>query len=276
METLLSRFAGDLVSAVEAGCREGAEKVVLLSGGVDSLTCLMIALRLWGVDGVRTITIEGLKTYDSRKALATAKFYGVRNDVATVNLNALVPVIAKESSGTGYTSLFEALVHASLKVAFAQVSIDGADVITGEGADGLYGSTGSFAYIGAKKLAAEKGIAVDEALSIMRWKEQKRTKKTQTQVWKDGINEAGGNWVMPFIAQSYPYIRQATFGEIRPRDKRFARDLLVKEFGVPLHVAKRKRQNMQGGTGLYELLGKELMEKTGAQSPNAAVKELCR
>lgn len=262
------------------------KKVIMLSGGIDSLVMLAAARKIWPTADIQCVTLVGLDTYDSKKASATANYFNCKQHICQLTLDTVMPILISDLAGTGYLRLFMGLLDAYYECALRHGDLSlckDADVFYGEGADGMYGSSGPFKYIRAGEVAAAEGITKDEARTRLKAqyladKFKKRGKGAEGDVIMRAVTErCGGHAVLPYLDRRYKYVEELPFSVIDPNNKTWVKEATRIRYNLPPEMVNRKRVAFEIGTGLYYLAESELQRLYPelGKSVNKIVTHLC-
>ena len=269
------KYLDQLVRIVrERSINPDEPRVVMLSGGVDSLMLLAIAARLFP-GRVEALTIAGdANTSDVIRAANAAEdfaipFFVVRVGIADILANLEI------ARGTEIRTLSRFLFYVTHRIAFEQFDIDGRDVLQGDGADALYGSSSARIYVRANDVARERGCSLDEARTFLKrqhFADSLRFGSGTGAAFASLAEEYGGNAVQPYLDERVRWINDLPYSLVQPNRKQFPRDALQEVWGIDATGARRI--SMQEGSGLYEQLKIILPLLVGADSPNVAVRKL--
>ncbi len=244
--------------------------ILMLSGGVDSL--LLGAITRKKHKNFESITVAGLNTEDIKIARQSAYQLGIDNTIIQISLDEIFDNLHL-AKGKDIKTVFSLQAYLMLVLAFKKFSVSGFDLLMGTGGDNLLGSTDSFMYLEANKIAKELGISKNEARTIckQRYFQKSISAKKPSgagHLFRFAAVEAGGHPVQPFKNERLFWVNDLPYEFARPDKKLFNRKA-ISSLGFNSKMAKRI--TMQQGTGLYKLIQRRLMSETGAQNPNAAV-----
>lgn len=265
------RFLRDL----DAACAgTGPQHVVLLSGGLDSLAILACLVRRHGPDAVLAATLEGAPGADPEAARKVAEAHGVYHQVLRYGLDefrALVPRLR----GTGYRNLFDCIFRLGAEVFLDWIGdLSGRTVYVGQGADSLYGTTGPFQGMQAKKIAALRGLEMAEAREVAR-REYRAKARASREPFSEAVAARGGEVVLPYMAGPLEWVLDAVpMTEMGVATKRWVRDALREGWGVPEALARR-RIAMELGLGWYYEAKAWALEDRRVRSGPKAAQLLC-
>jgi len=267
-EDIKNKYIDDLKEAMIAQSKH-KNKVMLLSGGMDSLLLLLIAVEAFGKDDIVCYTFVGkddngkvLDTYDLQKATMTAKELGLMHKVFSYSKTEVMSMFP-QFKGTNMKKYFDLFGMAFFRLFLNDAKITDSDIIWGEGADRLYGSVSSYVYMDTTRLAKEKGISRLEAKNMIKenWFNDKSNYSDDTYFYM-WLKEGNNNIVTPYCSPTVEWINKVSFDIIKPLNKGFVREAILNRWpAVKEDLVKRKRTFMEGGTGLYDIIKEELLQQ---------------
>jgi hypothetical protein len=276
IDGLAERFWSDLSSSIRDKVSDlDTPPICLLSGGVDSLLLASIALDIWG--SVDTVTFGSSITADLNRARGAAYRLGVDNRIVVVTLDEIMDSLHLVK-GKDITSVFMLQFYLTHVLSFAKYDISGRDILQGDWADLLLGSSApGFTYISTPTVAEDMGITMDEArthLKIKKFNDSKREiNKRSGPMFARIVTGLSGRPVQPYIDDRVAWVNELPYSVSRPDKK------LLSHRAMCLHgidSSGSKKTTMQDGSGIYRALQQRLMDLTGCGTPNSAVASVVR
>jgi len=263
-----AKYVADLKTEMMNQCKF-KDKIMLLSGGYDSLLLLLIAKDCFGAKNIKAYTFVGrnddgsiMNTYDLEKATATAKELGISHTVFAYTKDQIINKFPS-FAGTKMTKFFDIFSMAFFRLFLDDAKITNSDIIWGEGADRLYGSVSSYMYMDTSRIAKEKNITRIEAMNYLKesWFADKSNFSDDTYFYQF-LKEGNNNVVTPYCSPSVEWINKVSADIIKPKTKGFVKETIMHIWpNLNEKIVTRKRTFMEGGTGLYEIVKEEMIKK---------------
>lgn len=258
------------------------DKAMLLSGGMDSLLLLLVVIECFGVNNIKCYTFVGkddlcnvMQTYDLEKAQLTAKSLNVPLTVFAYTKQEIMNVF---QTFTGVEKVFDLVSMGFFKLFTNDANITNSDIIWGEGADRLYGSTSSYLYMDTTRLTKELGISRIEAKNKIKSDWFNRTdNKSDLTYFFQCLTAGNNNVILPYQSDRVKWMNKVSFDIVKPLNKGFVREAILERWPhLSEDLVKRKRTFMEGGTGLYEIIKADLLKQyPGIKQANKIAKMIC-
>jgi len=236
------KYFNDLKNIIEEKSKYN-KKLVLLSGGIDSLLLLTLAVELFGKNKVCALTVNSKDTKDNLFAKKFAEYFNIKHIEKKYDFNYICQkiVLLPKKLNVWHTFYYFYIKEALLEEKYSKY-----DIFWGEGADGLYGSTMYFIYLGLKDLVKE-GKSEEEAKIILKKKfYNSNISANLTFLFKELI-EPKNNFIMPYKDERLKYILDIPNTD----DKNFVKEGLKNVYSLPEDIVNVKRIYMQRGLGVY-------------------------
>ena len=251
--------------------------VLMLSGGVDSMLLGCILKEYYGLKD--SITVGCVKdTHDVKVSQDTAQKLGINNNLVLTTLEEVMDNIDL-CKGKNIKSLFNMVYYLTFKLCLEKVNVKGLDLVQGDGADTLLGSLQVFMYRDTPHIMKKYNVDQDTARTIIKQQfyadaidPTKDVKKGSGHLFVQIAQELGANPIMAFKhPDTLRWVNDVLYSFARPDKKTLPKEV-IKYLGYnPENV---KRTIMEKGTGIYEIVGDKIMQMTGKNSPNNAVKTI--
>jgi len=269
LEEVCSKYITQLTESIEAQRKyKKNPPIIMLSGGVDSMILGAIAKTVYGE--VISLTVAGKNTPDIQVARKTAYHLGIENIIIQVSYNEIMKGL-ESAKGRNIKNVFSLLFYLMFQSAFKKYPVKHFDLLQGDGADSLLGSTSSFIYMKCAEIAEKENITKDEARTICKQKffqDSMRLKRGTADLFKSIANEESANAVQPFRDPKVFWVNDLPYSLSRPDKKLLHREVIKKLGYNPKNV---KRVTMQQGTGFYEVMKQNLINQTNCKNANQAV-----
>lgn len=271
---LQERYLNQLVEITDEARRfRDKPPLVLLSGGTDSFVLLALAVRQYGT--VKAMTIMGdQETKDIRLAREAAKMFDVPLDIVRISFEDILANL-QLVRGTNLRSPYSLQFIIVHNLAFSRYDIREYDVLQGDGADSLYGSTGPFTYKEVPDLMRKHGWTTDEARTFCKQRyfhEGIRIGRGDGNRFIALVEKFGGNPIQPYRSEQVRWVNDLPWSIVRPHTKGFIRDALRDVWNVDAGAPRRIA--MQLGSGQYQTLKALLPELAGTATWHSALKVL--
>ena len=251
--------------------------VLMLSGGVDSMLLGCILKEFYGLKD--SITVGCVKdTHDVKVSQDTAEKLGINNNLVLTTLEEVLDNVFL-CRGKNIKSLFNMVYYLTFRLCLEKVNVKGLDLVQGDGADTLLGSLQVFMYRDVPHYMKKYNVDKDTAKTMIKQKyyadaidPTKDTKKGSGHLFVEIAQELGANPIMAFKhPDTLRWVNDVLYSFARPDKKTLPKEV-IKYLGYnPENV---KRTIMEKGTGIYEIVGDKIMQMTGKNSPNNAVKTI--
>ena len=251
--------------------------VLMLSGGVDSMLLGCILKEFYGLKD--SITVGCVKdTHDVKVSQDTAEKLGINNNLVLTTLEEVLDNVFL-CKGKNIKSLFNMVYYLTFRLCMEKVNVKGLDLVQGDGADTLLGSLQVFMYRDVPHYMKKYNVDKDTAKTMIKQKyyadaidPTKDTKKGSGHLFVEIAQELGANPIMAFKhPDTLRWVNDVLYSFARPDKKTLPKEV-IKYLGYnPENV---KRTIMEKGTGIYEIVGDKIMQMTGKNSPNNAVKTI--
>jgi asparagine synthetase B (glutamine-hydrolysing) len=255
------------------------KRIVLLSGGTDSLLLLAVARHLWPGEPLTALTIHGRDTPDFQSACAVARYFGVEHSILSLTAETILDHIALARE-KGYIRFPQLMFHICFELCLREHCVSGCVLYEGNGADIMQGSTEERIYQHAEKVAQDEGISLDEARTrakIAHYLDRQTDRRGTGSgtIFKLIAEKQGAVPVTPFGDPRFEYMTRIPYSVLSPLDKRFVKDGLRRRYGLD-DIVERPRIPMQRGTGLEEETSDLLLARYSdlGKTPNEIVKVL--
>ena len=251
--------------------------VLMLSGGVDSMLLGCVLKEFYGLKD--SITVGCVKdTHDVKVSQDTAEKLGINNNLVLTTLEEVLDNVFL-CRGKNIKSLFNMVYYLTFRLCLEKVNVKGLDLVQGDGADTLLGSLQVFMYRDVPHYMKKYNVDKDTAKTMIKQKyyadaidPTKDTKKGSGHLFVEIAQELGANPIMAFKhPDTLRWVNDVLYSFARPDKKTLPKEV-IKYLGYnPENV---KRTIMEKGTGIYEIVGDKIMQMTGKNSPNNAVKTI--
>jgi len=251
--------------------------VLMLSGGVDSMVLGCILKKYFGLKD--SITVGCVKdTNDIKVSQDTASKLGIDNKLFLVTLEEVLDNTSL-CRGKNIKTVFDLVYYLVFKLCLQQTDVKNTDLVQGDGADTLLGSISVFMYRDVPWVMKNYNVDKDEAKTIIkqqfyncRLDPKDKKHKGSGHLFMELSEELGANAIMAFKHQeTLRWVNDLEYTFSRPDIKLLPKEMIKYLKYDPINV---NRTIMEKGTGIYEIMKKELMKKTGKTHPNSAVKEI--
>lgn len=254
---LQDRYLDDLEYIVAEGARAGEQRILLLSGGTDSLVLAVILTRVFPRERLRTLTIAGAESADSNGAEAVAAKLGTDHTTRILTLDEVVAHL-NVVRGCNYGSIRKVLSHICYYLTLGSEAVVGSAVYTGHGADKLYGNEDSV-IAGANALAARLQVPINEARTRLKAEHYAQSQESffagdpseAGQHVSEIVAGLGARCVLPYRDPRLAYLSEVPSTIIPVDDKTFVESALRRRFDLT-GIERRRSIGMQDGTGLYQ------------------------
>ncbi|MFB9214484.1 asparagine synthase C-terminal domain-containing protein [Vibrio sinaloensis] len=241
------RYLDDLADVLSPPERGGTfQRVVLLSGGIDSLLVLAILNQLYPNQILKTVTIDSANSLESAQAGRVAEYFATDHCVTMVDVEEVLehlPLV----EGCHYDKLSRVYSHICYYLAMKKVGVRDAVVYSGHGADILYGNKAKL-YLGLPN--ENKRGSLEEQRTRAKISYYRRYNSAGKHLIKLA-NEMGAKAVLPYRDSRLAYVNELPYSLIQPLTKQFVRDAIQKRFALG-ELIKCPSMGMQTGTGEYE------------------------
>ena len=251
--------------------------VLMLSGGVDSMLLGCILKEYYGLKD--SITVGCVRdTHDVKVSQDTAQKLGINNNLVLTTLEEVMDNIDL-CKGKNIKSLFNMVYYLTFRLCLEKVNVKGLDLVQGDGADTLLGSLQAFMYRDVPHYMKKYNVDKDTARTMIKQQyyadaidPTKDTRKGSGHLFVEIAQELGANPIMAFKNPDIlRWVNDVLYSFARPDKKTLPKEV-IKYLGYnPENV---KRTIMEKGTGIYEIVGDKIMQMTGKNSPNNAVKTI--
>lgn len=245
---LQERYFSDLEGILWSESKLGKSRIVLLSGGVDSLLIVAILNKLFPEEMLYTVTIRGSDTEDSDGAETVADHFMTEHLVVNINVEDLIdnlPLV----QGCQYDKLSRVMSHICYSIALDRMQVTDAYVYSGHGADILYGNKKRI-YEGAEEIALDAGLSLEEVKTDIKDKYY-ASYRIAGQHLARIISNKGAHSILPYLDRRLSYLSKVPFSIISPFDKKFIKEGMARRYGLA-NLVDRASVGMQTGTGLYQ------------------------
>jgi asparagine synthetase B (glutamine-hydrolysing) len=264
---LHEKFISDLKTVIIEQSKY-KNKVLLLSGGIDSLLLLILLIDLFDKSNITTYTFYCKDTYDSKWARNTANYFQIIHKVYHCTVDEIINNL-HIISGTSIKKTFDVVSYIIFNLFFNSVSISNSDIFWGEGADKLYGSTSKFIYMNTSKLAETEKCSRIQAKNILKKQNyQKIEDKKTEELFLNIMRKNNNNIISPYKDKKLSWINDLSFDIISPLNKRFVKEVIMKKYNLPKEFVNRKRTFMESGIGAYDEIKNYLNKRYGHISRN--------
>lgn len=241
-------------------------RVVLLSGGSDSLVLLTLVRHLWPADRVAALTMRGGDTVDFLSARAVAERFCVTQTVVDITGESILENLDMVR-GRGYIRFPQLMFHICFELCLSQADVSGCLLYEGNGADVLLGSVGERVYRHAQKVAQAEGITLDEARTrakVDHYHDRKSDRRGthSATIFSDIARGLDAAPVTPFGDARLEWVTEVPYSVLSPLDKRFVKDGLRRRYGLD-DIVERPRIPLQAGMGLDAEVADRLVERFG-------------
>lgn len=262
----------DIVREAESGARP-RKRIVMLSGGIDSLLLLVVLRKVLPHEVVHTIHVRGCDGGESLDAQTAADRFATVHQEFEVTLEAVLDNLYR-IEGKGYTELSRLMSHICYELCFESQDVRDCHIYHGNGADLLYGNTIHVRSIAESLI--DSGKCADFNAATIEAKRIEYSEEIQDKRYFVAIAEQfGARAVMPYTDARLRYLSDLPSSVISPQDKRFVKDALRRCYGLD-DIVERRRMSMQKGIGFRDHLKAALRERYNCRggSVNVVVRRL--
>ena len=251
--------------------------ILMLSGGVDSMMLGSILKKYFNLKN--SITVACVKdTNDIKISQDSASKLNIENQLIFVTFEELLDNLSL-CAGKNITTVYSLVYYLMFKLCLSKTSVKDYDLVQGDGADTLLGSSKSFMYRNATFISEKYNISKDFAKTICKIDNYEKVQdpnrnygKGAGHLFVDVAKELGANPIMAFNQPSIlSWVNKLLYSFSRPDIKLLHKEV-IRYLGYD--ASKVKRTIMQKGTGVYELMQQKLTDITKIKNPNSAVKKI--
>ena len=269
------RFVSDIEDIVrESECDARPRKrIVMLSGGIDSLFLLAVLRKVLPHEILHTIHVRGPDGGESHDAKAAADRFATVHEEFEVTLEAVLDNLHR-IKGKGYTELSRLISHICYELCFECQDVKDCHIYHGNGADLLYGNTTHVGSIAESLI--ESGECEDLNAATIEAKRIEYSKDIGDKRYFVKLAEQfGARAIMPYTDRRLTYLSDVPSSVISPLDKRFVKDALRRCYGLG-DIVERRRMSMQAGIGFRNHLKAALRDRFSCRggSVNVVVRKL--
>jgi asparagine synthetase B (glutamine-hydrolysing) len=267
---LQDRFLDDIEAILAETASTARKRVVMLSGGSDSVLLVAVLRHVLPDAPLHTVTIRGDDPRDADGADAVAAHFHTAHVVRQVTVDQIVAHL-NLVRGTGYQKTTKVFSHICYDLALTSCDIAGATVYAGHAGDVLQGNRDKL-YVDVDASAQAQGLSLDELRTRLKVEYYDRSQAAffagagdQAGRHIASIVEAlGGEMVLPYRDPRLAYVSRIPYEVLRPTEKRFVKDALRRRYGLG-DIVERRRASIQEGTGMYESFKARLAELARTQ-----------